>query len=211
MPTGCSFPVPVWPVACRPWCAPCIVWTLIFFCGRPHVRPELPAARRPVWLPLLLLALVAAMACSLAAGPLGLAPGSIRGRSSIGPKRRRYGPWCCAPVAAGAAGGLVGAALGSAGGAFQAVLRNPLADPYILGVSGGAALGAVSATALGLRRPLAVPAAAFSAPCRPGGGLRVARAGRSSPHTLILAGVMIGSLPRPCSSFCSGPSPRSPA
>jgi ABC-type Fe3+-siderophore transport system permease subunit len=45
---------------------------------------------------------------------------------------------------------LAGAALGAAGAAFQAVLRNPLADPYILGVSGGAALGAFAATALGL-------------------------------------------------------------
>jgi iron complex transport system permease protein len=45
---------------------------------------------------------------------------------------------------------LAGAALGAAGAVFQAVLRNPLADPYILGVSGGAALGAFAATALGL-------------------------------------------------------------
>ena len=45
---------------------------------------------------------------------------------------------------------LAGAALGASGAVFQAVLRNPLADPYILGVSGGAALGAFAATALGL-------------------------------------------------------------
>src|SRR3990170_5578078 len=45
---------------------------------------------------------------------------------------------------------LAGAALGASGAAFQAVLRNPLADPYILGVSGGAALGAFLATAAGL-------------------------------------------------------------
>jgi iron complex transport system permease protein len=38
---------------------------------------------------------------------------------------------------------LAGAALSAAGVAFQAILRNPLADPYILGISGGAALGAV--------------------------------------------------------------------
>ena len=41
---------------------------------------------------------------------------------------------------------VVGASLSLAGVVFQAVLRNPLADPYILGVSGGAALGAVLAT-----------------------------------------------------------------
>jgi len=51
---------------------------------------------------------------------------------------------------------LAGAALGAAGAVFQAVLRNPLADPYILGVSGGAALGAFTATALGL--PALAPA-----------------------------------------------------
>lgn len=45
---------------------------------------------------------------------------------------------------------LVGLALGSGGTAFQALLRNPLADPYILGVSGGAALGSVIGLALHL-------------------------------------------------------------
>ncbi|HZN02046.1 MAG TPA: iron ABC transporter permease [Candidatus Polarisedimenticolia bacterium] len=44
---------------------------------------------------------------------------------------------------------IAGAALGAAGAVFQAVLRNPLADPYILGVSGGAALGAFAVTAAG--------------------------------------------------------------
>lgn len=45
---------------------------------------------------------------------------------------------------------LVGMALATAGGAFQALLRNPLADPFILGVSGGAALGSVLAFGLHL-------------------------------------------------------------
>jgi iron complex transport system permease protein len=45
---------------------------------------------------------------------------------------------------------LVGIALAVAGGVFQALLRNPLADPYILGVSSGSALGAVLALALGV-------------------------------------------------------------
>lgn len=46
-------------------------------------------------------------------------------------------------------GALVGACLATAGALFQALLRNPLADPYVLGVSGGAALGGVAAIALG--------------------------------------------------------------
>lgn len=45
-------------------------------------------------------------------------------------------------------GFLVGGALSSSGVAFQALLRNPLADPYILGVSAGAAVGALSAALL---------------------------------------------------------------
>ncbi len=45
---------------------------------------------------------------------------------------------------------LVGAALGASGCVLQALLRNPLADPYVLGVSGGAALGATLALALGM-------------------------------------------------------------
>ncbi len=59
----------------------------------------------------------------------------------------------------------VGAALASAGASYQAVLRNPLADPFILGVSGGAALGAVIYIAVaptpGLGGSIARPAAAY--------------------------------------------------
>jgi iron complex transport system permease protein len=45
--------------------------------------------------------------------------------------------------------GIVGAALSAAGVVFQAVLRNPLADPYILGISGGAAVGAIIGIIIG--------------------------------------------------------------
>src|SRR5262245_10331197 len=61
---------------------------------------------------------------------------------------------------------LTGAALASAGTAFQAVLRNPLADPYILGISGGAALGAILVSLGGATGPAwARPAAAFAGAC----------------------------------------------
>src|SRR5262249_62349375 len=59
---------------------------------------------------------------------------------------------------------VVGAALSSAGAAYQALLRNPLADPYILGVSTGAAVGAITATLVVGSSPL----------IRPAGGFRVA-------------------------------------
>ena len=61
--------------------------------------------------------------------------------------------------------GLVGASLAVSGVLFQALLRNPLADPYVLGVSGGAALGGIAALSLGGAFGLgytAVPPAAFA-------------------------------------------------
>jgi iron complex transport system permease protein len=58
--------------------------------------------------------------------------------------------------------GIVGAALSSSGVIFQALLRNPLADPYILGISGGAALGAVIGIIIGATViPLGIPGLAF--------------------------------------------------
>lgn len=59
---------------------------------------------------------------------------------------------------------LCGAALALSGGTCQALLRNPLADPYILGISSGAAVGAVGAVMLGIDNgpPWLLPAAAFA-------------------------------------------------
>lgn len=93
--------------------------------------------------------------------------------------------------------GIVGAALALAGAVFQAVLRNPLADPYILGVSGGAAVGAVSGILLGMGAlPFGVSAMAFA------GGLlsmfsvfSLARGRfRLWPQTLLLTGVVVNAL-----------------
>jgi iron complex transport system permease protein len=56
---------------------------------------------------------------------------------------------------------VVGGALGVCGASLQAVVRNPLADPFLLGLSGGAGLGAVLAIALHLAGPWALPASAF--------------------------------------------------
>ena len=89
---------------------------------------------------------------------------------------------------------LVGAGLGISGAALQGVLRNPLAEPYLLGVSGGAAVGAVIAVTLG--------AAAGIVPLAPSGGaltavpiaLFVAHAthGRGDARVLVMAGVVVG-------------------
>ena len=58
-------------------------------------------------------------------------------------------------------GFLVGGGLAVSGAVLQALVRNPLADPFVLGISGGATLGAVAAIAAGLSSPWSVPFAAF--------------------------------------------------
>ncbi len=102
---------------------------------------------------------------------------------------------------------LVGAALSGSGAAYQGLFRNPLADPYLIGVASGAGLGAI----LAMSTPLAsnrlglyaVPAAAFA-----GALLTVAivyflaRTGGYIPTTtLILAGVAVGSFASAFSSY----------
>ncbi len=58
-------------------------------------------------------------------------------------------------------GVLVGAALSVSGASFQALLRNPLADPFVLGVSSGAALGSLLALTIAPELPLVTPLGAF--------------------------------------------------
>jgi iron complex transport system permease protein len=95
-------------------------------------------------------------------------------------------------------GFVVGAALSCSGCALQAVLRNALAEPYVLGVSSGGSLGAALVIASGFSTlsPLALPAGAFVAAaatlllvC-----LLSGRAGGYMPNTLILTGVVAGSV-----------------
>jgi iron complex transport system permease protein len=94
-------------------------------------------------------------------------------------------------------GALVGAGLGASGAALQGSLRNPLAEPYLLGVSGGAAVGAVIVFALGITSTGAVTLAAFVgaaiAVVLALGVSRVgARGARTDLRTLLLAGVIVG-------------------
>jgi iron complex transport system permease protein len=103
-------------------------------------------------------------------------------------------------------GALVGGGLALAGATFQALLRNPLAEPYILGISGGASVGAVTLLALGLATATswALPLAAFA-----GALLAIAlvfRVATASGRTmdvrvLLLAGVVIGAFFSACIAF----------
>lgn len=102
---------------------------------------------------------------------------------------------------------LTGSALAGSGAAYQGIFRNPLADPYLIGVASGAGLGAV--VAMSVRWPystlgmMVIPIAAFI-----GAILSVmvvytlARVGRTVPTTnLILAGVAVGSFTTAINSF----------
>lgn len=94
---------------------------------------------------------------------------------------------------------LEGAALGVAGAVMQGLFRNPMADPYVLGVSSGASFGAVLGMVLGIGKALgywSMPALAFA------GALASITAvytlathgGRTDTWTLLLSGIAVSSL-----------------
>src|SRR5262249_13775245 len=100
-------------------------------------------------------------------------------------------------------GAFVGAALSIAGTSFQALLRNPLADPYVLGVSSGAAVGAILALLLEPHLALTSEIAAVFTPFGAFLGATVAivavyllgpRTGQVHSSPLLLGGVIIASL-----------------
>ena len=102
---------------------------------------------------------------------------------------------------------VVGAALAMSGAAYQGLFKNPLADPYLVGVASGAGLGAVAVLLTGIPMYLAgislLPIAAFA-----GGtgavaiAYSIARNARGTPTTtLILAGVAVASLTGAVSSL----------
>jgi len=98
-----------------------------------------------------------------------------------------------------AAGLIVGGSLAVSGAVLQALLRNPLAEPYVLGVSGGGALGAALVILSGLAalHPLLLPGGAFLAALATlllvytlAGG----RSGTPSVYELILGGVVVSAM-----------------
>ena len=104
-------------------------------------------------------------------------------------------------------GAVAGAGLAAVGAALQSVLRNPLADPFILGVSGGAALGATMAIALSFGGGSALVAAGVPAASFIGGAgatflvWTLGRAGRTGGASILLAGVVINAIAHACILF----------
>jgi iron complex transport system permease protein len=140
------------------------------------------------------LALVAAILLAIAIGTIALSPAQVWnalfGRGD--PSAITVVQVLRLPRAVLAA--LIGAGLGMSGAALQGTMRNPLAEPYLLGVSGGAAVGAVAAVSLGLSATL-LPIAAFA-----GAIVAVlvaffvahAAGTRGDARILLMAGVVVG-------------------
>jgi len=151
------------------------------------------------WLAAGAVTLAAALLAGLALGPAGIPPGALLddlvgrlpltdGHGSLSALDSAVLWELRAPRVA--LGALVGGTLALAGGAYQAVFRNPLADPYLLGAAAGAGLGAtVAIVHVGV---VPLPLAAFvGATAAVGGAYLLGRSvgdGRTTA-TLILAGV----------------------
>jgi iron complex transport system permease protein len=148
--------------------------------------------------------LAAAVAAGVLVGPADLAPGDVALafaaklpllgiHSPLGPTASTIVFDLRLPRVA--LGALVGAMLAVAGGAYQGVFRNPLADPYLLGIAAGAGLGATLVIAYGpagASTSMLLPAVAFAG----GAGsvtitYLVGRAGGRGATSLVLAGVTV--------------------
>ena len=155
--------------------------------------------------------LIVAVIAGISIGPVGVPPGAIAGTLIS------HLPWHPAvsvqPIDAAiiwqirlprvALGALVGAMLSGGGAAYQGVFRNPLADPYLLGVAAGAGLGATAVIISGASLAL-LPVAAFAGGVAAvgltyslGAAGRVGDAGprgATGTASILLAGVAVAAL-----------------
>ena len=136
---------------------------------------------------LLLLALCLALGVAIGGVPLSF-PDLWSGQGQGGETARLLASLRLPRVALAA---IVGGCLALAGAALQALLKNPLADPFLLGTSGGAATGAALAALAGLS-PLLSPAAAFAGAVLASFGVAALarRRGRLDLQRLLLAGLI---------------------
>ena len=161
------------------------------------IHPPLTPRRTLLVVATLVALLVAGGFIALSLGsvpvPLKSIAGSLTGDASVSPAERTIILDIRLPRVLLAI--IVGAGLSVAGLVFQALLRNPLAEPYILGISSGGTVGAV------LAMTFAGGASAFSAPLASFAGSAAVmglvysvahRRGKLDTYTLLLAGVMVG-------------------
>lgn len=144
----------------------------------------------------LLLAVMALFLGSLLLGPAALGPGRALGALVTGqdPAAALVMREIRLPRALLAL--LIGAGLGASGAALQGYLRNPLAEPGLLGISGAASLGAAIALYSGMTAavPLALPAAALVGAALATLLVQGLAGSGGSSITLILAGIAVSSL-----------------
>ncbi len=150
--------------------------------------PRGPGFLRHPW-PVALALLVGAACLGLAAGGVRLSLSDLW--SGAGPQGEAARLIASLRVPRVLLAALVGAALALAGAAMQALLKNPLADPFLLGTSGGAAAGAALAALVGVS-PLLSPGAAFLGAVVSSLGVAALarRGGRLDLQRLLLAGLI---------------------
>ena len=143
---------------------------------------------------LLALVLLASLALAVALGETGLNAAQYAAAFAHPASAPGEILWSLrAPRAVAAA--VVGAELGLAGAVMQGLLRNPLADPGVLGVSAFAAFGAAGVIAAGFAGPLGmVEAAAMVGALAAGGMVAVLAAWLREPETLVLFGVALSAM-----------------
>ncbi|GIH11768.1 ABC transporter permease [Rhizocola hellebori] len=145
-----------------------------------------PARLSRLWLGAGVIAVAIAFALGLALGPVNLPLSTVLDALAGNGNERDIAIVTQIRLPRVLLGLMVGAMLALAGGCFQGVFRNPLADPYLLGVAAGAGLGAT--VAIGMRSDqLLVPAAAFTGAI----AAVIATYALGRGKNLILAGVAV--------------------
>ncbi|WP_145202985.1 FecCD family ABC transporter permease [Sphingobium sp. B2] len=154
------------------------------------------ARRHPLLVPALLILLVGAAMGSVMLGAVAISPARIWAVLTGGGDAVARAIIIDLRLPRMLLGLLVGAMLGLSGAALQGYLRNPLAEPSVLGASNAAALGAVCALYFGLSalHPLVLPLLAITTALVAIAGLFLLAGPSESPLTLILAGIAVATL-----------------
>ena len=154
------------------------------------------ARRHPMLLPLLCALTLLAALGSLTLGAVALSPARILAVLTGGGDEVARAILVDLRVPRMLLGLIVGAMLGLAGAALQGYLRNPLAEPSVLGASNAAALGAVCALYFGLAQihPAILPVLAIGTSLIAIAALFLLAGPSESPLTLILAGIAVATL-----------------
>ena len=150
-----------------------------------------PARLSPWWLLAGVTAVAVALVLGVALGPVTLPPGAVLAELlglESGLTEREAAIVTQIRLPRVVLGLLAGAMLALGGGCFQGVFRNPLADPYLLGIAAGAGLGATCAIALRAEN-IVVPVAAFAGAVTAAAMTYLLGGARN----LILAGVAVSS------------------